>query len=144
MPNKKLLLHYNFMKDILDTDPMSILKLYELMAKEFGVNYQYVRREVKELIALKKIIEVKHNNEIMLLWTKEKLKFEYELSNNIMTLGKQFVEFHTIPSCVHQMRLPQYVLKELRKQNVKTENIELMLEIKAIKSNEVGYKINKE
>lgn len=141
---KKLILHFNFMKELLSKEPMSMLTLASVMEKEFGVGYNYVNAEVNELISLNKIKKIKHNNEMLLLWTKEVIKFEYELSNNMIQLDKQYIEFNTIPSKVRQMKLPLYILYELNKKIADLgEKLELMLELKAVKSNGVWYKINR-
>ncbi len=144
MQSKKLLIHFDFMKETLSNQPMTIKTLHILMNNKFDVNYQYVKREVDELVTLKKIIKVKHNNESMLLWTKEVLKFEYELSNNIITIGKAYSEFHAIPSVVRQIRFPLYIVEEFKKKLGSLDKIELMLDITAVKSDGVWYKIQKE
>ena len=144
MPSKKLLVHFNFMKDTLSNNPMTVKDLYILMHNKFDVNYQYVNREVKELITLKKIKQIKHNNEMMLVWDKKPIQFEYELSNNILTIGKQYVEFLAIPSGVRQIRFPLYIIKALKEKLGSLDKLELMLDITAVKSNRVWYKIQKE
>lgn len=141
---KKLLLHYNFMKESLSKEPKTTKLLAEEMKAEFDVNYQYVLREVNQLVSLKKIKKVNHNMEILLLWTEETVKFEYELSNNVIQLDKQFMVFDTVPSKVRQMKLPLFIWDALNNKIVNlSEKIELMLELKAIKSNGVWYKIKR-
>lgn len=141
---KKLLLHFEFMKKALEHDPKSVMALAEEMKKEFGVNYHYVYQEVKELISLKKIKEIRHNNETLLLWTKIELTFEHELSTNIVRLDKQYMQFSTKPSKVRQMKLPLYVIGELVKKIADlSEDMELMLALTAVKSNGVWYKVEK-
>ena len=132
------------MKDQLSNKPMTIDQLAGMMQQRFLVNYQYVRREVEELMSLNKIKKVKHNSEILLLWTNEVIKFDYELANNVIELDKQYIEFHTIPSKVRQMKLPLYVLGEINKKLANLSNrVELMLEVKAISSNGVWYKVKR-
>ena len=132
------------MRELLSKEPMSLKKLADAMAEKFKVNYQYVSREIDELISLKKIEKVKHNNEILLLWHEEPIKFEHELSNNIVKLDKQYIEFNTIPSKVRQMRLPLYVISELTKKIADlSEKFELMVCLTAVKSNGVWYKIER-
>ncbi len=114
------------------------------METKFKLNYEYVRREVEELVSLKKIKRVKHNNETLLLWTKEVIKFDYEQSSNLVKLDKQYTEFITRPSKVRQMMLPLYIIAEMTKRIVNlSEKFELMLEIKAVKSDGVWYKIER-
>ncbi len=132
------------MKEVLSKDPISIISLAKLMETKFKLNYEYVRREVEELVTLKKIKRVKHNNETLLLWTKEVITFDYEQSSNLVRLDKQYTEFITKPSRVRQMMLPLYVLAEMVKGIANlSENFELMLEIKAVKSDGVWYKIER-
>lgn len=132
------------MKEILSKDPISILSLAKLMEIKFKLNYEYVRREVEELVSLKKIKRVKHNNETLLLWTKEVITFDYEQSSNLVRLDKQYTEFITRPSKVRQMMLPLYIIAEMAKGIANlSEKFELMLEIKAVKSDGVWYKIER-
>ncbi len=132
------------MKEVLSKDPISIISLAKLMETKFKLNYEYVRREVEELVSLKKIKRVKHNNETLLLWTKEVIKFDYEQSSNLVKLDKQYTEFITRPSKVRQMMLPLYIIAEMTKRIVNlSEKFELMLEIKAVKSDGVWYKIER-
>ena len=144
---KKLLLHFSFIKETLTKEPCTTIELTEKMVKHFGdtINYHYVNGEVKELISLNKIKEVKYNNETQLLWLDKEVQFEYDLSNNVIKLDKQYKEFITIPSKVRQMRLPMYILDEFRNKIADLgENIELILELKAIRSGSTWYKITKE
>ncbi len=141
---KRLILHYEFMRDVLSRDPLTIKQLADKMEAQFFLNYQYVRREVDELISLNKIKKVKHNNETLLLWTEESIKFDYEHSKRVIELDKQYLQFHTVPSKVRQMKLPMYVLQELGNKLADLgEKIELMLEVKAICSNGVWYKVKR-
>ena len=143
MITKKLILHYEFMKNSLD-DPKTVKQLADDMKKEFGVDYHYVYTEVQDLISLNKIKMVNHNNETLLLWTETEVKFEHELSSNVVKLEKQYIEFSTKPSVVRQMKLPLYVLAELSKSIVNlSEKLELMLALTAVKSNGVWYKIER-
>lgn len=145
--SKKLLLHFSFIKKTLTEEPRTKKVLADMMMVEFGdqISYHYVFGEVKELVSLGKIKEVKHNNETQLLWLEKEVQFEYELSNNVIKLDKQFKQFITIPSKVRQMRLPLYVIAELRNKIVDLgEHIELILDINAVKSNGTWYKIHKE
>ncbi len=131
------------MKNSLD-DPKTVKQLAEDMKKEFGVDYHYVYTEVQDLISLNKIKMVNHNNETLLLWTETEVKFEHELSSNVVKLEKQYIEFSTKPSVVRQMKLPLYVLAELSKTIVNlSEKLELMLALTAVKSNGVWYKIER-
>ena len=144
---KKLLLHFNFIRDTLRTEPCTKKVLADKMLKEFGdkISYHYVFGEVKELVSLNKIKEVKYNNETQLLWLEKEVQFEYELSNNVIKLDKQYKQFITIPSKVRQMRLPLYVIAELKNKIVDLgEHIELILDINAVKSGNTWYKIQKE
>lgn len=132
------------MKESLSKYPQTVKKLAEMMEEQFDVNYQYVLREVDELISLNKIKKVKHNNEVLLLWTEEVIKFDYEFSNNEIELDKRYIQFHTVPSKVRQMKLPMYVLEELSKKIVNLgSKLELMLEVKAISSDGVWYKVKR-
>lgn len=132
------------MRDVLSRDPLTIKQLADKMEAQFFLNYQYVRREVDELISLNKIKKVKHNNETLLLWTEESIKFDYEHSKRVIELDKQYLQFHTVPSKVRQMKLPMYVLQELGNKLADLgEKIELMLEVKAICSNGVWYKVKR-
>ena len=131
------------MKNSLD-DPKTVKQLADDMKKEFGVDYHYVYTEVQDLISLNKIKMVNHNNETLLLWTETEVKFEHELSSNVVKLEKQYIEFSTKPSVVRQMKLPLYVLAELSKSIVNlSEKLELMLALTAVKSNGVWYKIER-
>lgn len=133
------------MKAELQRQPMTIQELAEVMQEEFELNYKYVWNEVQELIGLGKIEEHKYNTKTLLLWKEKPLKFEYELQDNIVEIDKQYIEFHTVPSKVRQMKLPLYVLKELKKKIANLDNnIEVMLQITAIKDgNEVWHTIQK-
>ena len=132
------------MKETLSKEAISLIDLAKLMEIKFEVNYEYVRREVEELVSLKKIKKVKHNNETLLLWTKEVIKFDYEQSSNLVKLDKQYTEFITRPSKVRQMMLPLYIIAEMAKRMANlSEKFELMLEIKAVKSDGVWYKIER-
>lgn len=144
--SKKLLLHFNFLKKSLSGNPKTIKDVYEEMEKEFGVNYQYVYREIQELIKLNKINIVRHVGQDMLLWSKAPVQFEYELSHNVVKIEKQYVEFHTVPSKVRQMKLPVYVLSAIQEKLYESldQQLELIVEVKAIKSNQKWYKIQKE
>jgi len=144
MITKKLILHYDFMKNFLKDDPKTTKQLADGMKKEFGVDYHYVYTEVQDLISLNKIKMIKYNTEMMLLWTNVELKFEYELSRNVVQIEKQFIEFNTRPSKVRQMKLPLFVLVKLREKIADLdENLELMVALTAVKSNEVWYKIER-
>ncbi len=144
MSTKKLILHYEFMKDFLKDDPRTTKQLADEMKKKFDVDYHYVYTEVQELISLNKIKLVKYNTEMLLLWTEIEPKFEYELSHNVVNLDKQYTEFVTKPSKVRQMKLPLYVLVELRKKIADlSENLELMVALTAVRSNGVWYKIER-
>ena len=114
--SKKILLQFSFIKRTLSEEPRTKKVLADMMMTEFGdkISYHYVFGEVKELVSLGKIKEIKYNNETQLLWLEKEIKFEYELSNNVIKLDKQFKQFITIPSKVRQMRLPLYVIAELR------------------------------
>ena len=143
---KKLLLHFSFIKETLTKEPITTKELADKMISHFGdtINYHYVYGEVKELMSLNKIKEVKYNNETQLLWIEKEVQFEYDLSNNVIKVDKQFKEFVCIPSKVRQMRLPMYILDELRNKIADLgENIELILELKAIKTGPTWYKITK-
>lgn len=132
------------MKDTLSEKPVTILELATIMEIKFKVNYEYVRREVEELVSLNKIKKVKHNNETLLLWTKAVITFDYEQSSNLVKLDKQYTEFITRPSKVRQMMLPLYIIAEMAKGIANlSEKFELMLEIKAVKSDGVWYKIER-
>ena len=138
------MLHYDFVKHSLEDDPKTIKQLADIMKKKFGVNYHYVYTDVHELISLNKIKLVKYNTEMLLLWTEIEPKFEYELSHNVVNLDKQYTEFVTKPSKVRQMKLPLYVLVELRKKIADlSENLELMVALTAVRSNGVWYKIER-
>ena len=144
MSTKKLILHYEFMKDFLKDDPRTTKQLADEMKKKFDVDYHYVYTEVQELISLNKIKLVKYNTEMLLLWTEIEPKFEYELSHNVVNLDKQYTEFVTKPSKVRQMKLPLFVLVELRKKIADlSENLELMVALTAVRSNGVWYKIER-
>ena len=144
MSTKKLILHYEFMKNFLKDDPRTTKQLADEMKKKFSVDYHYVYTEVQELISLNKIKLVKYNTEMLLLWTEIEPKFEYELSHNVVNLDKQYTEFVTKPSKVRQMKLPLYVLVELRKKIADlSENLELMVALTAVRSNGVWYKIER-
>ncbi len=132
------------MKDILSEQPISLISLAKKMELKFKLNYEYVRREVEELVSLNKIKRVKHNNETLLLWTKAVIIFDYEQSSNLVKLDKQYTEFITRPSKVRQMMLPLYIIAEMTKGIANlSEKFELMLEIKAVKSDGVWYKIER-
>lgn len=132
------------MRDVLSEEPVSLIALAKMMETVFKVNYEYVRREVEELVSLNKIKKVKHNNETLLLWTKEVITFDYEQSSNLVKLDKQYTEFITRPSKVRQMMLPLYIIAEMAKSIANlSEKFELMLEIKAVKSDGVWYKIER-
>lgn len=143
MGQKKLILHFNFMKQVLEKEPITLEDLAQKMLKEFGVDYYYVRREIDELIALKKVKRVKIDSRTLLVWTKEFVKFEYELENNVLKLDRQYTEFNVIPSKVRQMKLPLFVLSELNKKIADLSELELMLEIKAVRSNGVWYTVKR-
>jgi len=144
MSARRLVLHYEFIKKTLKDTPMTIKKLTEEMTKSFDVNYTYVHKEIHELISINKIKMIKHNNEMMLLWTETQVKFEHELSTNVVELDKQYTEFITRPSKVRQMKLPLFVIEELKKQIVDLDkDMELMLGVTAVKSNGVWYKIKR-
>lgn len=139
---RKLLLHFEFIKKTLQDNEMTEEKFAEMMAKEFNVTLSYVYKEVNELVSLKKIIKKRYNNDTLLCWTKEILKFEYELESNKIELDRQFVIFRTISNKYRQMRFPTFMYKELKKHIVGLdENADIMLEIKAIKSDGVWYSI---
>ena len=144
MITKKLILHYEFMQNFLKDDPKTTKQLAEAMKKEFGVDYHYVYTEVQDLISLNKIKMVKYNTEMLLLWTNVELKFEHELSTNVVHIEKQFIEFNTKPSIVRQMKLPIFVLAKLKEKITDlSENLELMVALTAVKSNGVWYKIER-
>ena len=142
--SKNLLLHYEFMKNRLTFKAETLQQLCAAMHKVFGVDYFYVRREVHELILLKKIKKVKYNDVELLQWTEKVMQFEHDLTNNVIQLDRQYIEFMSQPSKVRQMRFPLHILKELvNKLPDLGEGFELILEMKAIKSNKVWYKIQR-
>ena len=142
---KNLVLHFNFIKAKLEESSKTVQELSDLMKEEFGTNYKYVWNEVQELIALKKIEEVKYNNKRLLVWTAKPIQFEYELEHNVVQIDKQYCEFITVPSKVRQMKLPLYVLNKMKEQiSCLDENIQVMVQIKAIKNSDgVWHKIQK-
>ncbi len=141
---KKLLLHFNFIKKALEDEPITVKALADLMEEEFQVNFSYVYGEVQELISINKIKVAKYNNEKLLCWSQREVQFEHELSTNMIHLDKQFKTFICVPSSVRQMRLPLYIIGALGEELKNLGNkFELMLELKAIKSNKVWYNIEK-
>lgn len=142
MPNKKLLLHFEFIRDSLSDKPKNVTDLYEEMKTEFDLNYQYVYRDVKDLISMGYIKEVRHDGKTLLLWQNVKTKFEYENSDKVIDIERQYKRFIVIPSVVRQMRLPKYLLKALNDVvSVGEHGFELVLELKAIKYNNFWYRV---
>ena len=142
----KLALHFNFIKKTLQKEAMTKTALLELMQAEFGANItsRYVRREVKELMSINKIKVVKYNKETHLLWVDGEVDFQHESTDNIITLDKHFKMFIAKPSIVRQVRIPIFVMNELKKRiEDLSEDMELILDITAVKSNKVWYRLEK-
>jgi hypothetical protein len=137
--SKKLLINYNEIKDLLEDTPMTITELEDKV--HHGMTY--LQQEINELVILKKIEKIRHDNQLLLLWTEIVPKFEYELSNNVINLDKKFIQFSTIPSERRQMKFPKFIVEELQKQikNMNLEKMEMILEIKALKFDDSWHSI---
>jgi len=128
-------------KDVLEQTPMSVKGLSE----KTGLEFHYLYGEIQELIALGKIKVVKHDGEDMLLWTTVVPLFEYELANNIVSIDKKYSEFSCTPSLKNQMKLPSFVIKELKKKLSEIKYpFQVILELKAIQVEGTWHKIQKE
>lgn len=137
---KKATILYWDIKACIEDNPMTGADI----ARKLGLDYQMISFEIANLIKLGKVIRVKHDAKMMLLWTNVVPTFEYELSNNIVTLRKVKTQFVGAVTEVAQMKVPNFFIKAIGEKIKMTTKMNLMLEVKAVYVNNMWYKIEQE
>ncbi len=140
MKRKSQVLYWDI-KTCIEKEP----KTAKQIAKELGFDYHRIFEELRDLEKLGKVVKVKHEGETMMLWLDKVPQFEYELSNNIVSMRKVDKIFIGTPSLKNQIKLPMFVLRAIKKAVNLQGRFDLMLEVKAVKTvDNIWYKIEKE
>jgi len=137
MKRKSQVLYWDI-KACIEENPMTI----KAIAEKLGFDYHRIFEELKDLQKLGKVVEVKHADEVMMLWTDVVPTFEYELARNKVEIRKVDCQFISTPSIKRQMKLPMFVLKSIKKKINLQGRFDLMLEVKAVQTSDgKWYKI---
>lgn len=136
MKRKSQILYWEI-KACLEETPMAV----KAIAEKIGVDYHTIYCELADLEQLGKVTKVKHDDEVMFLWTGKVPKFEYELSTNVVEIDKIQCQFIGTPSDKRQIKFPMFVFKAIKQKIGSINKFDLMLEVKAIKADGVWYRI---
>ena len=102
------------------------------IAEEIGESYQTIFHELKDLVAMGIVTEVKHDGQVMMLWNDEPSKMEYEMAKNVVEMRKPECQFFGRPSEKYQVKLPYFIFRNLKEKLGFKTRIDLMLEVKAV------------
>lgn len=140
MTSRKSRIFYWDIKACIEDVPKTVQDISD----ELGMDYQKVFKEIRDLERLGKIVKVRHDGQLMMLWRDKPYAFEYELSKNIVKIRKSTMQFVTTPSVERQCKLPMFLLRELKSKLGMVAQFDLILEVKAVKLDNVWYKIEEE